>query len=74
MDPKKCFRCGSVRLEPGAIQSTGRIYFRPANSSFWTLRTADVPVEANICLECGTVELVGDVKKAESLIGRATAH
>lgn len=74
MEPKKCLRCGCARLEPGAIQSTGRIYFRPANSSFWTFKTADVPINANICLECGTVELVGDVKKAESLVGRATAH
>jgi len=71
---KKCLRCGGERLEPGALQSTGKIYFRPANSSFWSFRTADVPVEANICLDCGTVELIGDVKKAEALVGRATPN
>jgi hypothetical protein len=71
MDPKKCIRCGGTRLEPGAIQSTGRIYFRPVNSSFWSLRTADVPVEANVCLDCGTVEMVAEVKKVEALVGRA---
>jgi len=74
MSLKKCLRCGGERLEPGAIQSTGKIYFRPANSSFWSFRTADVPVEANICLDCGTVELIGDIKKAESLVGRATPN
>jgi hypothetical protein len=74
MEQKKCLRCGGERLEPGAIQSTGRIYFRPSNSSFWTFQTADVEVQANLCLGCGTIELVGDVKKAESLVGRAKPH
>ena len=49
-------------------------YFRPANSSFWTLKTADVPVEAGTRpLDCGTLELVADVNKAEALVGRAPA-
>ena len=74
MEPKKCLRCGGTKLEPGAIQSTGSIYFRPTNSSFWSFQTVDVPVQANMCLDCGTVELVGDVRKAESLVGRASAH
>lgn len=73
MEPKKCLRCGTPHLEPGAIQSTGRLYFRPANSRFWTFKTADVPVQANLCLECGALELVGDMKKAEALIGQSTA-
>jgi hypothetical protein len=74
MEPRKCLRCGGTRLEPGAIQSTGRIYFRPTNSSFWTFGTANVRVKSNMCLDCGTVELVGDIKKAGALAGRASAN
>jgi ferredoxin-like protein FixX len=71
MEPKKCLRCRSARLEPCAFQSTGRIYVRPANTSFWSFKTGDVPVDANVCLDCGTVDLVADVKKAAALVGRA---
>lgn len=72
MEPKTCIRCRGTRLEPGAVRSTGRIYFRPANTAFWSLRTADVPVEANLCLDCGTVELVADIGKAAALVRRRT--
>ena len=73
-ESKKCLRCGGGRLEPCAIQSTGRVYLRPANTSFWSLTTADVALEANICLDCGTVDLVADPKKAAALVGSAPPH
>jgi hypothetical protein len=57
-------------MEPGGIQSFGGLDFRPANSTFWTLQP-NVAIQAFLCLDCGTVELVGDVKKAEALVGRA---
>ena len=68
---KKCLRCGSTDLQPGRIQSTGKIWFTPDNAKFFTFKTSDVTVRANICLDCGTVELVGDVHKAQSLTGDA---
>jgi hypothetical protein len=55
-------------MEPGGLQSRGAVCFHPANSTFWTL-TPTVAVHAFLCLDCGTVELVGDVKKTESLVG-----
>jgi predicted nucleic-acid-binding Zn-ribbon protein len=67
---KKCLRCGGASLEPGAIRSTGHIYFRPENAKFFTFQFADVPVRANMCVDCGTIELVGDVRKAQSLTGK----
>ncbi len=66
----RCRRCGGQRLEPGSMQSTGKLYFRPANTKFLTLKTADVPIRANICLDCGAVELLGDVSKARALTDR----
>jgi predicted nucleic-acid-binding Zn-ribbon protein len=68
---KKCLRCGSANLEPGALQSTGQLYFRAENTKFFTFQTGDVIVRANICVDCGSIELVGDVRKAQSLVGRA---
>lgn len=62
---KKCLRCGGTNLEPGHIQGICCLHFRPKNVKFCTLRTADVLVEANLCTDCGTVELVGDIHKAQ---------
>jgi ferredoxin-like protein FixX len=47
---------------------------RPTNTSFWSFKTGDVPVDANVCLECGIVDVVADVKKAAALVGRAPPH
>jgi ferredoxin-like protein FixX len=74
MREQKCLHCGSDRLEPGNIQSTGAIYFRPDNAKFMTLKTADIRLKANICLECGAVFLVGDPAKVETLTSRAQPH
>jgi hypothetical protein len=47
MNPeKKCPSCGSTRLEPGTLQTAGRVNFRPENTKFFTLGTGDVSVEA----------------------------
>lgn len=73
MKEKKCLRCGGTNLEPGIVQSTGRVYFRPENTKLLTFQTSDVPVRVNICIDCGTLDFVGDVHKAQSLTGRATA-
>jgi hypothetical protein len=56
-------------MEPGGVQSRGWLYFRPTNCTFWTL-TPSVAIQAFLCLDCGNLELVGDVKKAEALVGR----
>jgi hypothetical protein len=72
---RTCPCCGSCELEPGAIQSTGRLTFRPDNAKFFSLKTADVPVKANICTECGHIMLIGNVQKANELVtGRAEAN
>jgi hypothetical protein len=43
--------------------------FYPANSTFWTL-SPSVEVQAFLCLDCGHLDLAGDVTKAESLVGK----
>ena len=64
---KSCLRCGGSRLEDGRVQSTGLLYFRPSNPRIMTVHTADIPVLANMCLDCGAIEFGGEVKKARKL-------
>ncbi len=66
---RRCLRCGGKRMEPGDLHTHGGLSFHPANSTFWTL-TPNVAIQAFLCLDCGNLELVGDVKKAEGLIGQ----
>jgi len=71
MNPEnKCLRCGNIDLQPGRLQSTGKIWFSPDNAKFFTMQTGDVALHANICMACGTVHLIGDVKKTKSLTDR----
>jgi len=67
---RRCLGCGGERMEPGGLHTVGGLSFRPANSTFWTL-TPNVEMQAFLCLDCGNVELVGDLKKAEALVGRS---
>lgn len=68
METKPCHRCGGNRVEPGSLGSFG-LSFRPANTKFLTMKSNDVKVDANMCLDCGLIELVGDARKAQSLMG-----
>ena len=65
---RKCPSCGSENLEPGKIESTGRVYFRPKNTKFLTLKNPNIEIEGNICTECGHVMLVADKGKTKSLV------
>ena len=67
-DEQKCLRCGGTNLEPGSIQSTGKVCFRPKKCKFLTTKSGDICVNANICIDCGHLELVGDVKKTKLLV------
>ena len=58
-------------MEPGGLAGRGGVSFYPANSTFWTL-SPKVQVQAFLCLDCGYLELAGDVTKAEALVGRGT--
>jgi hypothetical protein len=40
----------------------------PDNAIFWTLSTANVALDAYLCMDCGAVELFGDLQKAKRLL------
>lgn len=71
---RRCPGCGSTELEPGTIQSSGKVYFRPENTKFLTFGTNDVELSANLCMNCGHVMLVGDLRKANRLLDKAKPH
>ena len=65
---EKCIKCGSERLAPGKLQSSGLVGFRPDQAKFFTSKTADTKVKATICLECGFTEIIGDLEKLKKLV------
>ena len=67
-EEKKCLMCGGANLKPGSIQSSGKVGFRAKDTKFLTTKTGDITVTANICVDCGYIELIGDRDKASSLI------
>ncbi len=66
-----CTRCGGTAAESGSVHSTGKVYFRPANTKFMTLKTGDIELRANACTACGHVDFVADVAKLAHLTRRA---
>ena len=67
----KCLRCGGTNVTPSELQSTGKIYSRPKHSKPVTILTTGAMVNALMCLDCGHVELLVDVKKAKELVSTA---
>lgn len=73
-DERQCAGCGSTQLQPGTIQSTGRIYFRPEGTKFMQLKSADVEIHANVCMQCGQIMLIADAQRVSSLLRIARPH
>jgi len=71
-DSIHCNICGSGTLEPGCIQSTGKIYFRPANARFAKLMTSYVNISAYVCMDCGNLVLKANAEKVRSLVKKKT--
>jgi hypothetical protein len=66
-DENTCSRCGGSKLESGRVQSTGRIHFHFENPRFLTMHTGYVPIVSTMCLDCGKIDLAGEVTKARRL-------
>ena len=64
---KQCAACGHANLVDGKLQSTGRLYFRPEKTRFWTLQEAMVNTSAMVCEACGFVQVHADVSKLKKL-------
>ena len=64
----KCLRCGGTNVKPGVLQSTGKIYARPNDANLNTFLNTGVVVNANICFDCGHVEMVVVPDKLKSIM------
>lgn len=67
-----CNCCGADKLIAGQVQSTGAIYFRPTDVPFLTLTSPNIRVNANMCLGCGAIQLVGEVEQARRVLGMSS--
>jgi hypothetical protein len=66
-----CTRCESTNLELGVLNNPrGEITFRLSKSPFFTLISPEVRVNAIMCLDCGAIELAGDIAKAREVAKR----
>jgi len=64
---EKCPICNSTKIELGYLSSTGKVYFRPEHAKFLKLKTANVDVAANICMDCGHIVLTANTDKVKAL-------
>lgn len=66
---EKCIRCGSLNVISGDVQSTGKIYFRPKNTKFFTFNTGNISVNAEMCSDCGYISLcTTELGKAKKIV------
>ncbi|MGE4159252.1 MAG: helix-turn-helix domain-containing protein [Planctomycetota bacterium] len=63
-----CTHCGHGHMVEGRIQSTGKIYFRPKDTKFLTLKDPNINIEAMVCEACGFMKLVADTAKLKELM------
>ena len=63
----RCAACGHSVLVGGRMQGTGRLYFRPDRTRFWTFQESLVPVVARVCAACGYIQLNADTEKLSRL-------
>ena len=62
-----CPVCRHDELIEGQVRSTGRNYFTPKKSKFWTLKDSFVATKAKMCARCGAIVWFGDLVKLTAL-------
>lgn len=63
----RCIACGHNVLVDGRVQATGKLYFKPAKSSFWVFHEAMVPTQAKACPACGHIQFYIETEKLRNL-------
>jgi hypothetical protein len=64
-----CINCGGSNLELGSLVAGGHVYFSPLRKAkkFLTVKPQIVPIGANVCLDCGNVQLFASPKEVEAI-------
>ena len=68
----RCPQCGQGQLEPGVLQSSYRVRFRPDDMKFFSL-TVGAEVLAAACTHCGYVQVSVDPKELAALLRKRGA-
>jgi len=63
----RCAACGHGVLVEGRLQGTGRLYFKPDKTKFWTFSEPMVGLKARVCAACGYVQIHADTEKLGKL-------
>jgi len=64
----KCVACGHSILVAGRIAGTGKVYFKPYKTKFFTFLEGMVNIEARSCPKCGFVQIFAETEKLNKLI------
>jgi len=64
----RCAACGHSVLVEGRLQGTGRLYFHPEKTKFWTFQESMVPIRARVCTACGYIQTHADATKLSRLL------
>jgi len=71
MSRSKCSRCGG-EMAPGALKqpgnTTGNVRFQLDDAPIFSWRSFNIEVSANLCLDCGFIELWGDREMARRVL------
>lgn len=62
-----CPACHHDDLIEGSVQATGRTYFVPKKTKFWTLKDSNITTRARMCARCGAIVWFGDTVKLNAL-------
>ena len=58
-----CVACGNSELISGSMQSTGKVYFRPAQTKFFTLLEPNISMKGMVFPKCGFIQFFADTEK-----------
>ena len=68
----KCLKCGGMDLKAGKLSGAFLpvSVFRPEGGSWASYKNHAMAVKAVMCLDCGFLELSGDLKATKALVER----
>jgi excisionase family DNA binding protein len=66
-DKERCLFCGEGELAEGHLQSTGKVYFKPLKTRFWSFSESLVPTTVRMCTHCGYCHTFADQQHWEKV-------
>lgn len=64
---ERCLFCGGTELVEGQLQSTGKVYFKPLKTKFWSFSESMIPTTVRMCTSCGYCHTFADQQHWEKV-------